>query len=150
AADGERPWREGDAWPRAWPHEELLFIVTHQTFELWFKQVLHDLDDVLATAAALVGSRGAQIPASDLAGRQPSDAPPLAGVLSCYPCTERLIKQTLSGNAWERRWVQELHQPGVFPRRGAALVGALELGWFDEATLMLFARRVGRAARILR
>ncbi|MCC6870346.1 MAG: hypothetical protein IT522_16130 [Burkholderiales bacterium] len=29
-------------------HDELLFIVTHQTYELWFKQVLHELDAVLA------------------------------------------------------------------------------------------------------
>jgi tryptophan 2,3-dioxygenase len=25
-------------------HDELLFIIIHQTFELWFKQVLHELD----------------------------------------------------------------------------------------------------------
>ena len=25
-------------------HEEMLFIITHQTYELWFKQVLHELD----------------------------------------------------------------------------------------------------------
>jgi tryptophan 2,3-dioxygenase len=25
-------------------HDELLFIVTHQTYELWFKEVLHELD----------------------------------------------------------------------------------------------------------
>ena len=25
-------------------HDELLFIVTHQTYELWFKQLLHELD----------------------------------------------------------------------------------------------------------
>src|SRR3972149_266263 len=29
-------------------HDELLFIVTHQTYELWFKQALHELDRVLA------------------------------------------------------------------------------------------------------
>ncbi|MCO6466608.1 MAG: hypothetical protein J5I53_08335 [Bradyrhizobiaceae bacterium] len=28
-------------------HEELLFIITHQTFELWFKQVLHELGSVI-------------------------------------------------------------------------------------------------------
>jgi len=31
-------------------HDELLFIVIHQVYELWFKQLLHELD---ATAAAL-------------------------------------------------------------------------------------------------
>src|SRR4051812_10928176 len=25
-------------------HDELLFIIIHQTYELWFKQVLHELD----------------------------------------------------------------------------------------------------------
>jgi tryptophan 2,3-dioxygenase len=29
-------------------HDELLFIVVHQAFELWFKQILHELDSVLA------------------------------------------------------------------------------------------------------
>jgi len=29
-------------------HDEMLFIITHQTYELWFKQVLHELDAVLA------------------------------------------------------------------------------------------------------
>lgn len=29
-------------------HDELLFIVIHQTYELWFKQLLHELDAVCA------------------------------------------------------------------------------------------------------
>jgi tryptophan 2,3-dioxygenase len=33
-------------------HDELLFIVTHQTYELWFKQVLHEVDAVLAVMGA--------------------------------------------------------------------------------------------------
>lgn len=28
-------------------HDELLFIITHQTFELWFKQVLFEIDSVI-------------------------------------------------------------------------------------------------------
>jgi tryptophan 2,3-dioxygenase len=41
-------------------HDELLFIITHQTYELWFRQILHELDAVvahLAAAAAKPGSR---------------------------------------------------------------------------------------------
>lgn len=30
-------------------HDETLFIIIHQTYELWFKQILHELDDVLRT-----------------------------------------------------------------------------------------------------
>ena len=33
-------------------HDELLFIVIHQVYELWFKQVLHELKSVLAVFAA--------------------------------------------------------------------------------------------------
>ncbi|MCB0991496.1 MAG: tryptophan 2,3-dioxygenase family protein [Acidimicrobiales bacterium] len=29
-------------------HDEMLFIVIHQVFELWFKQVLHELDRIVA------------------------------------------------------------------------------------------------------
>ncbi|MGA7218371.1 MAG: tryptophan 2,3-dioxygenase family protein [Candidatus Sulfotelmatobacter sp.] len=33
-------------------HDELLFIVVHQTYELWFKELLHDLDAVVANLRA--------------------------------------------------------------------------------------------------
>lgn len=33
-------------------HDELLFIVTHQAYELWFKQALHEIDAVLAIMGA--------------------------------------------------------------------------------------------------
>jgi tryptophan 2,3-dioxygenase len=33
-------------------HDEMLFIVTHQAFELWFKQILWELDAVIVTLGA--------------------------------------------------------------------------------------------------
>ncbi len=33
-------------------HDELLFVVTHQAYELWFKQCLHELDAVIAIMGA--------------------------------------------------------------------------------------------------
>ena len=43
-------------------HDELLFITIHQTYELWFKQILHELDAAIsqmnedrAAAAAQIG-----------------------------------------------------------------------------------------------
>lgn len=33
-------------------HDELLFIVVHQTYELWFKQILHEFDHMRALLAA--------------------------------------------------------------------------------------------------
>ena len=37
--------------PQSMPehHDELLFIIVHQTYELWFKELLHDLDGVVAS-----------------------------------------------------------------------------------------------------
>lgn len=29
-------------------HDEMLFIITHQAYELWFKQILYDVDSILA------------------------------------------------------------------------------------------------------
>jgi aminocarboxymuconate-semialdehyde decarboxylase len=37
-------------------HDELLFIITHQTYELWFKELLHDLDAVVANLSAVSGN----------------------------------------------------------------------------------------------
>ena len=39
-------------------HDELLFIIVHQTYELWFKELLHDLDAVVANLAR-AGAAGA-------------------------------------------------------------------------------------------
>ena len=33
-------------------HDELLFIVVHQTYELWFKQTLHEFDYLRTRLAA--------------------------------------------------------------------------------------------------
>jgi tryptophan 2,3-dioxygenase len=35
--------------PRSDEHDEMLFIIVHQVYELWFKQMLHELDRVRRT-----------------------------------------------------------------------------------------------------
>src|SRR3954470_17591739 len=40
--DLQRPRSEGPE------HDEMLFIVIHQVYELWFKQLLHEVDHVIA------------------------------------------------------------------------------------------------------
>ena len=39
--DLQTPHSDG---PDGAEHDELLFIVIHQVYELWFKQILHELD----------------------------------------------------------------------------------------------------------
>jgi len=34
-------------------HDELLFVIVHQTYELWFKELLHDLDGVVSNLQAV-------------------------------------------------------------------------------------------------
>ena len=34
-------------------HDEVLFIIVHQTYELWFKELLHDLDAVVESLASV-------------------------------------------------------------------------------------------------
>jgi len=41
-------------------HDELLFIIIHQTYELWFKLLLHELDAVVANLQAAVESPGSR------------------------------------------------------------------------------------------
>jgi tryptophan 2,3-dioxygenase len=38
--------------PRSPEHDELLFIVIHQTYELWFKQILHEIRGTVAALRA--------------------------------------------------------------------------------------------------
>ncbi len=45
-------------------HDELLFIIIHQTYELWFKQLLHELDTIASMMA-----RGHVLAASRLVNR---------------------------------------------------------------------------------
>ncbi len=46
-------------------HDELLFIIIHQTYELWFKQLLHELDAVVANLRAVSAHTGSQSEARD-------------------------------------------------------------------------------------
>jgi tryptophan 2,3-dioxygenase len=43
-------------------HDEMLFIVVHQVYEIWFKQILHDLNAILKTFG------GDFVPESELSG----------------------------------------------------------------------------------
>lgn len=40
-------------------HDELLFIIVHQVYELWFKELLHDLDEAAACLKAPIPTTGA-------------------------------------------------------------------------------------------
>ena len=49
--DAQAPWSGRDGDPA---HDEMLFIVFHQTYELWFKQILFELGDIQKRFSAQV------------------------------------------------------------------------------------------------
>ena len=138
----KRRWRPGDRWPRTVPHDEHLFILVHQTFELWFKQVLHDLDEVMDSAAEVGIGRGATIPraAATPAGELKSLT---TESLRLFP---RLSRAAESLGPDERRWLLEMPIPG----HARSPSRRWTLAWIDGSSLSLWTRRLARCARILR
>ena len=76
-------------------HDEMLFIVVHQAYELWFKQILHELDSVHEPLPPRLGGRAQrrrggrpprarrgdpEDPARPAPGARDHDAPRLPGV----------------------------------------------------------------------
>ncbi len=45
--------------PRTGRHDEMLFVILHQTMELWMKQAMHEIDAAQAEIAA--GESGARL-----------------------------------------------------------------------------------------
>jgi tryptophan 2,3-dioxygenase len=140
--DGRRrPWRPGDPWPASWPHDEHLFIVTHQTFELWFKQVLHDLDAVLASAERTAAAHGETIPRAPEAAA--AEFKSLTGEsLRLFP---RLARAAEALGQAERRWLLEMPIPG----HGRTPARRWRRDWVDGATLARWTALLSRVTRIL-
>jgi tryptophan 2,3-dioxygenase len=139
-------WKPGDAWPRGgnWEHDEALFITTHQAFEVWFRQMRLELDDLLQRARERAERHGARIPQVHLSTRRIEKAPPLARRLSHFPRLAALA------DASELKDVL-LHQmptPGTFPDDDEEQVPC-RLAWFDDQWA-LWTDRVDRAAQMLR
>ena len=142
AEGGRRTWRPGDAWPATWPHDEHLFIVTHQAFELWFKQILLDLDEVMAEAIEVGEREGAGLSRADLS--PPAEYRTLTSAsLRLFPRLER-AERGLSPD--ERRWLLEMPLPGYArtPSR------AWRVAWVGDARLARWQARLHRAAKTLR
>ncbi len=64
-------WKPGETWPteKPWCHEEVLFIRTHQAFEIWFSQIIHDLESVINEAVSVISENNGYISKVELAKR---------------------------------------------------------------------------------
>ena len=146
--DGEnqRAWAEGDPWPEEWPHDELLFIITHQTFELWFRQILHDLDDVMRRVGKVLGRprRGdsARVASrSEMSRTRRRSARSPRAIRSRARSSTMCSRRTNGSAAGRRNSISpgRFLDPTIRPRLRS------RCSWFDAEDLALFARRLARA-----
>ncbi|MBI4820570.1 MAG: hypothetical protein HY791_30170 [Deltaproteobacteria bacterium] len=141
-------WAPGDPWPRGgqWVHDEALFITVHQVFEVWFRQLLHELDDVLIRAQAVLRSHSFTLPRIALASREPSGARRLVTVdgkvRSAFPKLAALYENSPPET---RAVLAETVQPGAFRPSGPHL----ELGWVAPE-LPIWTDRLTRGVAILK
>ncbi len=136
-------WVLGDPWPHGgnWVHDESLFISTHQAFEVWFRQLLIEVDDVLRRAAERAAAHGATIPRVALSRRDPERAPRLGLRLGQYPKLRALLGEL--SVPWQES-LTETPAPaslGEPPSRPS-------LAWFADEW-ETWTERLDRVARIL-
>jgi tryptophan 2,3-dioxygenase len=134
-------WKPGDPWPRGdrWCHDEALFITVHQAFEVWFRQMLHELDDVAVRATAVAERHGRAIPAVHLADRRPDAARPLSDRLARFPS----LAAFLEDSPWAPT-VLESPAPAEHGPEGETP----SLAWFADEW-PVFSDRVDRARHML-
>lgn len=133
-------WRPGDPWPHGgnWRHDEVLFITVHQAFEVWFRQILHEVDDVLWRADALAKRHEVAIPRVNLARRE--GCAKLSTWRGRYPRVWALAESLPEQHPLR----DEVDAPGAY-----ALAEGPRLSWFDDE-LPVFTERLTRSALILR
>jgi tryptophan 2,3-dioxygenase len=134
-------WKPGDRWPHGknWSHHEVLFIRTHQAFEVWFAVVLHELTEVMQQARDGFEVVGSQVPWLELEGRtrdvgrefSPARFPELAAVGKAFK------------NEFIRSRVLLMPTPGRYSIKGI-------VSSFQIKTLEVWSSHVNRAAAALR
>lgn len=100
-------WKPGDDWPTGtnWCHDEVLFIRTHQAFEVWFAQVLHEVGSVIREAAAMLR----QVPPVDFEAR---DLAPRQGLDGSWPFTSAALARLTKDDPGLARALGGLAAPG--------------------------------------
>jgi tryptophan 2,3-dioxygenase len=91
-------WTPGDDWPHGgqWAHDEVLFIRTHQAFEVWFALIVHELASVVDEASRLGGEGGFSFEPIDLGERDrefDARAPRLAAARDRWPLSWALVDE---------------------------------------------------------
>ncbi len=101
-------WNPGNDWPDIdpWVHDEVLFIRTHQAFEVWFAQVMHEIGSVINDACRVFGSSTA-----------PTGCP--------FHSSPHAIEQV---HLDQRRYEAENFSPRSWPKLAMVVQGATSFG----------------------
>ncbi len=141
-------FKPGDDWPREqpWQHDEVLFIRTHQAFEVWFALIIHELTAVLREAQTMFAAHGSALPRIELDSRR--DDSPGYDAKQC-PVLDATIQSLLKQYGPDRRSALDvignparLAHPVVLP-----LTAALDADL--NRLLPLWTSRIDRAEQAL-
>jgi tryptophan 2,3-dioxygenase len=150
-ADWPQPpahWQAGDDWPSdsPWNHDEVLFIRTHQAFEVWFALIIHELGSVLREASALWAAHGSSIPRLELDHRRDDDAPGFDP--NKFPAIARVAAAAADADPEARQALNAVNAPGrLFQDPGLPLAALARPELI--ATLARWTARVERARQAL-
>ncbi|MEE8170334.1 MAG: tryptophan 2,3-dioxygenase family protein, partial [Phycisphaerae bacterium] len=135
-------WSPGEPWPRGgvWRHDEVLFIRTHQAFEVWFALVLHEFDAVLRDVSDVCDANGTALTQVKLERRR-QDGPPHAPAE--FPALARTADDTDAPQLAER--IRRITAPGRHHE-----TTAIRIAWFRPDQLALAAARLHRATLAIR
>jgi tryptophan 2,3-dioxygenase len=141
-------WQVGDDWPgeSPWNHDEVLFIRTHQAFEVWFALIIHELGSVLREAAGVWSSNGSSLPRLELDQRRTDDAPGFDPAR--FPAIARVVASASAADDQASQALQSVNAPGRLHENPGLPLGALA-GRDLVATLARWAARVERAREAL-
>ena len=142
----------------AWAHDEVLFITTHQAFEVWFRHALFELDDMMERIHRSLEEHSVfnvKIPHSTLMRRRPERVArmhfgeTLRGHRRLAALVDRIEGEAAENPALREyaEWIRETPRPGAFPDEAELPEFSLQsiAGCFP-----LWAERVGRVALIVR
>jgi tryptophan 2,3-dioxygenase len=139
-------FKPGDDWPEggAWCHDEVLFIRTHQAFEVWFALIMHELNSVIRAASRLWPGG---VPAADLGKR--AEAPALRPIrLDRWPLTKAAIAEVAARSSAAGEILAQIAEP-MQMGLGAALPPGMGEGAAFNQLLSLGSHRLGRATQAM-
>jgi tryptophan 2,3-dioxygenase len=140
-------WVGDQAWPtdENWVHDEVLFIRTHQAFEVWFALILHEVSSVIREAKQLFG--GVEFEDPRLTERT-GKSMLLKDHAQAWPKAWKVVQDAIAKDANVAEALANLWVPAQCGVNVEFAAGAGESRAFHHA-LARWTERLGRSAKAL-